>query len=100
MSLLLTLLCGCVHLLAMALDVLCFFILVRLIASRLPHPLLTAFERAGRPLVQRVTARLQGGLDYLGLGRWSEQTLVACALLAATVSSVSLKALTGVMGSL
>jgi molybdopterin/thiamine biosynthesis adenylyltransferase len=87
------------HLAVTALDVVCFFILVRLLACRLSFPGLAAFASAGRPLVNWFVTQLERGLKPISARRPSEQTLLALGLLAAATIRFFLAALAAVMST-
>jgi len=93
MSLLASLLSDAVRLVITGLDVLCFFILVRLLTRRVSLPGLTAFGNVGRPLVRWFITHLQRGLDRVSPGGRSEQILLACGLLIAATLRFCLAAL-------
>ena len=83
MGLLAGVLSDAVRLVITGLDVLCFFIVVRLLTRRLSFPGLAAFDNVGRPLVRWFITHLQRGLDHVSPGGRSEQTLLAYGLLIA-----------------
>jgi hypothetical protein len=86
MGLLTSFLSDALHLLVTGLDVLCFFVVVRLLAHHLNFPGLTAFDNVGRPLVRWSVTHAQRGLDRINPRNRSEQTLLAYGLLiAATI---------------
>jgi hypothetical protein len=93
MSLLPSLLNDALHLVVTGLDVLCFFIVVRLLAHHLSFPGLTAFDNVGRPLVRWFVARVERGLDHISQRSRPEQTLLAYGLLIAATLRFCLAAL-------
>lgn len=85
MALFLGLLNGLVYLIAIAIDVVCFFILVRFLAYRFKHPWLTALNHAGEPLLRGLLGQLQCILPRLGIRDHSEHGLLAWGFVLAAV---------------
>jgi hypothetical protein len=90
--------CGVGYLAVMALDVLCFFTLVRLLAGRVSYSWLLVFDRVGQRLVRGYTIRLERGMEHLGVGGISEQKLLALGLFIASALRLVLAALLGQLG--
>ena len=82
MALIEHLLCGLIHVVAIALDVLFFFVLLRLAAYRFCSEWLAAFNRAGAPLVDRFSACVRRGMARLSDRSYSDKTTLAIGLLA------------------
>ena len=80
MSLLAHFLSDAVRLVITGLDVLCFFIVIRLLAHYLSFPGLTASDDVGRHLASWFVTHLERGLDRVSPKRRSEQTLLAYGL--------------------
>ncbi len=80
MALLVSLLSDALCLTITGMDVLCFFIVVRLLARHLSLPGLTAFDNVGRPLVRWFIAHVERGLNRISPRNRSEQAVLACGL--------------------
>jgi hypothetical protein len=81
----------------MAIDVVCFFILIRLLSRRFKHPWLTALDHAGEPLIRCLADHLGSVLPRLGVRLSSEHRLLAWGFLFAAVLRLSLVALIGLI---
>lgn len=90
--------CSVGYLVVMALDVLCFFTLVRLLAGRVSYSWLLAFDRVGQPLVNGYVVHLQRGIERFGVRGISDQQLLALGLLIASALRLSLAALLSQLG--
>ncbi len=84
------LLCGLIHLVTIALDVLLIFMLLRLAAYRFNSEWLMAFNRAGTPLVDWLIVRVRKVIACLWVGPSSEETALAFGLLALACVSLLL----------
>jgi hypothetical protein len=99
MDLLANLLGDALHLVVMGLDVLCFFVVVRLLVYHWSHPGLSAFDNIGRSLVRWFVAHLERGLCHISSGNHSEQTLLVCGLLIAATMRLSLAAVAAALSA-
>lgn len=82
-----SLLYGVIHMMATVLDVLFFFVLLRVAAYRSSLAWLTAFNRAGAPLVDRFSACIRQGLSRLSDRSYSDKTTLVVGLL--TIASLA-----------
>lgn len=88
---------GLICLVVMAIDVVCFFILIRLLSRRFKHPWLTALDHAGDPLIRCLVDHLSRMLPRLGVRVLSEHRLLVCGFLFAAILRLSLVALIGLI---
>ena len=88
---------GLIYLVVMAIDVVCYFVLIRLLFRRFKHPWLTALDHAGEPLIRCLVDHLGRMLPRLGARVFSEHRLLAWGVLFAAVLRLSLVALIGLI---
>ena len=78
---------GLLYFAVLFIDVMSFFVLVRLVSSWRSYPWLARFDTVGQPLVNWfTTACVQKGLDRLGQKNWSDKTILVVGLLALFVA--------------
>jgi hypothetical protein len=77
-----SLLCGLIHFVATALDVLFFFVLLRLAAYRFPSDWLAAFNCAGAQLVDRFSACVRQGMACISTRPYSDKMTLVIGLFA------------------
>lgn len=93
MGLLTHLILSFVHLLLVAIDLLFFFTLVRLLCYRWQSRWLTAVNSAGRPLVDWFSGYVQKGLNHFAHGNFSEKAVLLVGMSTLTLARFVLVAL-------
>lgn len=96
MGLLINLALGVVHFVFVALDVVAFFLVIRLLALRCPKAMFNAFNRVGAPLVDPMMATMGRAISGTGSRQAVRARMFEALVLLASVEAFRL-AMTGIV---
>ena len=93
MIILTNLLLGFVHLVLLALDIICFFIIIRMLCYRINRSWLNTFDSVGGPLVDLYVSYLQKTINRISSKTYSQTALLNIAMLTLVMARIFIVAL-------
>jgi len=93
MSILINLLLSFAHLVLLALDIICFFVLIRMLCHRINRSWLNTFDSVGGPLVDLYVSYLQKAIKRISSKTLSQAALLNIAMLTLVIARIFLVAL-------
>jgi hypothetical protein len=93
MGIMTNLLLGFVHLVLLALDIICFFVIVRMLCHRVDRVWLKTFDSVGGPLVDLYISYLQKVINRISSKTFSQAALLNIAMLTLVIARIFIVAL-------
>ena len=93
MSILINLLLSFAHLVLLALDIICFFVIIRMLCHRINRSWLNTFDSVGGPLVDLYISYLQKVINRISSKTFSQAALLNIAMLTLVFARIFLVAL-------
>lgn len=93
MGIMTNLLLGFVHLVLLALDIICFFVIVRMLCHRVDRVWLKTFDSVGGPLVDLYVNYLQKAIKHISSKTFSQAALLNIAMLTLVIAKIFIVAL-------
>jgi len=93
MGLFMYLILSFVHLLLLALDILCFFVIIRMLRSRLSYIWIKTIDDLGGPLVDLYVSYLQKTINRISTKRFSTPGFLNIAMITLVITRIFLVAL-------
>jgi hypothetical protein len=93
MGILINLLLSFVHLVLLALDIICFFVIIRMLCHRINRSWLNTFDSVGGPLVDLYVSYLQKAIKRISSKTLSQAALLNIAMLTLVIARIFLVAL-------
>ena len=93
MGILINLLLGFVHFVLLALDIICFFVIIRMLCHRVNRPWLKTFDSVGGPLVDLYVSYLKKAINRISSKTFSQAALLNIAMLTLVITRIFIVAL-------
>ena len=93
MSILINFLLSFAHLVLLALDIICFFVIIRMLCHRINRSWLNTFDSVGGPLVDLYVSYLQKAIKRISSKTLSQAALLNIAMLTLVIARIFLIAL-------
>jgi hypothetical protein len=93
MGIMTNLLLSFVHLVLLALDIICFFVIIRMLCHRVNRAWLKTFDSVGGPLVDLYVSYLQKAINRISSKTFSQAALLNIAMLTLVIARIFLVAL-------
>ena len=93
MTMFMSLILSIIHLVLLAMDILCFFIIIRMLCQRVNRVWLNTFDSVGKPLVDLYVSYLEEATNRISAKRFSQTALLNSAMLTLIVARILLVAL-------
>jgi len=93
MGILINLLLSFVHLVLLALDIICFFVIIRMLCHRINRSWLNTCDSVGGPLVDLYVSYLQKAINRISSKTFSQAALLNIAMLTLVFARIFLVAL-------
>ena len=95
MGIFMRLILSIVHFTLLALDILCFFVIIRMLRSKLNWAWIKTFDGVGGPLVDLYISYLQKTIDRVGTKRFSTPALLNIAMITLVIVRILIVAIFG-----
>ena len=95
MGIFMSLVLSIVHLTLLALDILCFFVIIRMLHSKLNWTWINTFDGVGGSLVDLYVSHLQKIINRVGTKRFSTPALLNIAMITLVIARIFLIAIFG-----
>jgi hypothetical protein len=93
MGILINLVLGFVHLVLLALDIICFFVIIRMLCHKINRPWLNTFDSVGGSLVDLYVSYLQKAINRISSKTFSQAAWLNIAMLTLVIARIFLVAL-------